>query len=87
MTCAIGSVLAVSCVSRLAFGAGGVGPAVASSFLPGGEPLVLASDGQGGIWYGGAAPLVVSDEPEAEASVWHLAVGGGVTRVQLPLKS
>jgi streptogramin lyase len=86
VACAIGSALAVLCVSRLAFGTGPVGPVVASSFRPGGEPLILASDGRGGIWYGGAAPYVVSDEPEAEASMWHLAAGGGVTRVQLPIE-
>lgn len=64
----------------------GAGPVLAPTFQPGGEPLILASDGNGGIWYGGGATHVVSEEPEAEASIWHLTSGGAVTRVQLPTK-
>ncbi len=60
------------------------GPQLPSSYVPGGEPLMLAPDGRGGIWYGGAAVAAVSPEEEAGSTLWHLAAGGGVTRFQLP---
>jgi len=85
MACAIASALVV-CVSAPACGADTAGPVVASSFRPGGEPLILASDGHGGIWYAGAATYAVSEEAEAESSVWHLTAGSGVTRIELPTK-
>ncbi len=69
-----------------AIAAAGRGPVLGPSYHPGGEPLILASDAHGGIWYGGAAPYAVSEESEAESSIWHLSAGGGVTRLQLPTK-
>lgn len=84
--CAVVGVLALMWMSATASGVDRAGPAVAPSFRPEGEPLILASDGSGGIWYGGAAVYVVSDEPEAEASVWHLSTVGRVTRIALPTK-
>jgi len=69
-----------------AIAAAGHGPVLGPSYHPGGEPLVLASDGHGGIWYGGAATYAISQESEAESSIWHLTAGGGVTRLQLPVK-
>jgi streptogramin lyase len=77
-------VLVPICPSAMASAAGAAGPVAEASFHPGGEPLILASDGSGGIWYGGAAVYVVSDESEAEASVWHLPPGGRWTRIALP---
>jgi streptogramin lyase len=62
----------------------GRGPLLAPSFRPGGEPLILASDGHGGVWYAGAAADAISEEAEAESSIWHLTAGGGVTRIRLP---
>jgi streptogramin lyase len=78
----LSGVLALTCAPASA--AAGRGPVLGRSYRPGGEPLILASDGHGGIWYGGAATYVVSEEAEAESSIWHLAAGGGVTRIQLP---
>ncbi len=69
-----------------AIAAAGRGPVLGPSYHAGGEPLILASDAHGGIWYGGAAPYAVSEESEAESSIWHLSAGGGVTRLQLPTK-
>ena len=63
-----------------AIAAAGRGPVLGPSYHPGGEPLILASDGHGGIWYAGAATYAVSEEAEAESSVWHLTAGSGVTR-------
>ena len=79
-------VLALAPGPAPAIAAAGRGPVLGSSYRPGGEPLILASDGHGGIWYGGAATYVASEESEAESSIWHLTAGGGVTRLQLPTK-
>jgi streptogramin lyase len=77
-------VLALTCAPASAIAVVGRGPVLRPSYHPGGEPLILASDGHGGIWYGGAATYVVSKESEAESSIWHLTAGGGVIRLQLP---
>jgi len=82
----VSGVLALTCAPAPAIAAAGRGPVLGPSYHPGGEPLILASDGHGGIWYGGAATYVVSEESEAESSIWHLTAGGGVTRLQLPTK-
>jgi streptogramin lyase len=79
-------VLAMTPAPAPAIAAAGRGPVLGPSYHPGGEPLILASDGHGGIWYGGAATYVASEESEAESSIWHLTAGGGVTRLQLPTK-
>jgi streptogramin lyase len=88
-----GSLLCLSILSGVlaltsgpAIAAVGRGPVLGPSYRPGGEPLVLASDEHGGIWYGGAAAYAISGESEAQSSVWHLTAGGGVTRLQLPTK-
>jgi streptogramin lyase len=82
----VSGVLALACVRAPALVAAGRGPVLGRSYRPGGEPLILASDGQGGIWYAGAASYVVSEETEAESSIWHLTARGGVARFQLPIK-
>jgi virginiamycin B lyase len=82
----VSGVLALTCSPAPAIATAGPGPVVEPSYHPGGEPLILASDGHGGIWYGGAATHVSSEESEAESSIWHLTAGGGVTRLQLPTK-
>jgi streptogramin lyase len=79
----VSGVLTMTCLPA-ASAAAARGPVLEPSYRPGGEPLVLASDARGGIWYGGAATYAVSEEAEAESSVWHLTAGGGVTRLQLP---
>ncbi len=82
----LSGVLALTCTPAPAIAAAGRGPVLGRSYRPGGEPLILASDGHGGIWYGGAATYVFSEEAEAESSIWHLTAGGGMTRLQLPTK-
>jgi streptogramin lyase len=82
----VSGVLALTCTPAPAIAAAGRGPVLEPSYRPGGEPLILASDGNGGIWYGGAATYAASEEAEAESSTWHLTAGGGVTRIQLPTK-
>jgi streptogramin lyase len=79
-------VLTLACMLAPVIAAAGQAPVLGHSYRPGGEPLILASDGHGGIWYGGAATYVVSEEAEAESSIWHLTAGGGMTRLQLPTK-
>jgi streptogramin lyase len=81
----VSGVLALTCAPLPAIAATSRGPVLEPPYHPGGEPLILASDGHGGIWYGGAATYVVSEESEAESSIWHLTAGGGVTRLQLPV--
>jgi streptogramin lyase len=79
----VSGVLALTCAPAPAIATADPGPVLGPSYHPGGEPLILASDGHGGIWYGGAATYVVSEESEAESSIWHLTAAG-VTRIQLP---
>jgi streptogramin lyase len=81
----VSGVLALTCTPAPAIAASGRGPVLEPSYHPGGEPLIFASDGNGGIWYGGAATYAASEEAEAESSIWHLTTGG-VTRIQLPTK-
>ena len=82
----ISGVLALTPAPAPAIAAAGLGPVLEPSYHPGGEPLILASDAHGGIWYGGGAAHAVSEESEAESSIWHLSAGGGVTRFQLPIE-